>query len=161
MGEQTYAQLRCMAAAGMRDHRALFQPTALVHEAWMKIARHRPEEFRDRDHFRSLAARAMRQLLIDQARARSAHKRGGDPVQVTLSGIGAAGADEVVDVLSVDAALRALAEVDPRRAQVVELRFFGGLTVPEIAEATGASVATVERDWRAARAWLRVHLEGA
>lgn len=158
LGEVTYQQLRRIAAARFRGQGPItLQPTALVHEAWEKISAASPEVLSDRNHFLSLAARAMRQILIDQARARGAQKRGGGQVQVSLSGVAAA--DEAVgDVLALDTALTELAEVDPRRAGVVELRFFGGLTVPEVAEATGSSVATVERDWRAARAWLQARL---
>ncbi len=158
LGEQTYQQLRRMAAANFRGGGDItLQPTALVHEAWMKILKGQPEVLADRAHFLSLAARAMRQILIDQARARRALKRGGGQVHVTLSGVGGE-AESASDVIAVDTALKALAELDPRRAQVVELRFFGGLSTAEIAEVVGASVATVERDWRAARAWLAAQL---
>lgn len=159
LGDITYNQLRRIAAASFRGGGGLsLQPTALVHEAWMKVAEYRPDVLQDRGHFMSLAARAMRQILLDHVRARGAQKRGGDRVQVTLTGLSAADTDTVVDLLALDTALRQLAELDPRRAQVVELKFFGGLTMPEIAEAVDASVATVERDWRGARAWLQVQL---
>lgn len=161
LGQATYNQLRRMAAANMQGQAALLQPTAVVHEAWMKVARHRPDIFADRAHFLSLAARAMRQIIVDHARARAAVKRGGDRVQVSLSGVDeATGDDELHDVLTINAQLDALAEVDPRRARVVELKFFGGMTTPEIAAALEASVSTVERDWRIARAWLRSQLAG-
>lgn len=160
LGEVTYNELRRMAAANFRGGGGgSLQPTALVHEAWMKVARHQPELFADRGHFLSVAARAMRQILIDHARARGAVKRGGDRVQVSLTGL-SADADAVVDVLAVDAALSELAALDPRRARVVELKFFGGLTTTEIAPLVDASVATVERDWRGARAWLQARLAG-
>lgn len=160
LGEATYNQLRRIAAASFRGGGPVsLQPTALVHEAWMKVARHQPELFSDRGHFLSVAARAMRQILIDHVRAKNAVKRGGDQVQVTLTGL-SSDAGEVVDLLALDRALSALAELDPRRAQVVELKFFGGLTTEEIAAAVNASVATVERDWRGARAWLQAQLQG-
>ena len=157
LGQETYNHLRRIAAAGMRGHAAILQPTAVVHEAWMKIADSSPEVFRDRNHFLSLAARAMRQIVIDHARAQATSKRGGDRVQVTLSGI-QSDADEVLDVLAIDAQLCTLAELDPRRARVVELKFFGGMTTAEIAQVLAASPTTVEREWRAARAWLRIKL---
>ena len=157
LGQETYGQLRRIAAANMRGQAAILQPTAVVHEAWMKIAKNRPDLFSDRGHFMSLAARAMRQIVIDHARAQATSKRGGDRVQVTLSGI-ESNADEVVDVLAIDAQLRSLAELDPRRARVVELKFFGGMTTLEIAQVLEASPTTVEREWRAARAWLRIKL---
>jgi RNA polymerase sigma factor (TIGR02999 family) len=159
LGEVTYNQLRRIAAASFRGSNGIsLQPTALVHEAWMKVAQHQPEVFANRGHFMSLAARAMRQILIDHVRAKGAQKRGGDRVQVTLTGLRVEETETVVDLLALDAALRELSTLDARRAQVVELKFFAGLTMPEIAEAVDASVATVERDWRGARAWLQVQL---
>lgn len=157
LGQATYNQLRRMAASGMRGHEAILQPTAVVHEAWMKISKSRPELFEDRGHFMSLAARAMRQIVVDHARAQATSKRGGDRVQVTLSGI-ESDAQEVLDVLAIDGQLKDLAALDPRRARVVELKFFGGMTTQEIARTLGASPTTVERDWRSARAWLRARL---
>lgn len=158
LGAVTYNQLRRIAAASFRGNGSTsLQPTALVHEAWMKVARHQPGVFSDRGHFMSLAARAMRQILIDHVRAKGASKRGGGQLQVTLTGL-TADTDEVVDLLALDEALRQLSALDERRARVVELKFFGGMTMPEIAAALGASVATVERDWRGARAWLQTTL---
>lgn len=157
LGAVTYNQLRRIAAASFRGGSTSMQPTALVHEAWMKVAQHQPDVFADRGHFISLAARAMRQILIDHVRAKGASKRGGGQLQVTLTGL-TADTDEVVDLLALDDALRQLSQLDERRARVVELKFFGGMTMPEIAKAVDASVATVERDWRGARAWLQAAL---
>ncbi|MCA9542254.1 MAG: sigma-70 family RNA polymerase sigma factor [Myxococcales bacterium] len=157
LGPETYQALRRIAAARMRGRQAVtLQPTALVHEAWAKIGAGRAGI--ERGHFLALAARAMRQVIIDRARARQAAKRGGGRVQVTLASTPGDAGEGLVDVLAVDEALTRLAELDPRRARVVELRFFGGMSTAEIAEAMGQSTATVERDWRAARAWLQVHL---
>jgi RNA polymerase sigma factor (TIGR02999 family) len=132
--------------------------TALAHEAWLKLASGRPVEYQGQAHFRAVAARAMRQILVDSARRRVSQKRGGRDQPVTLE-------DDVLPaplrpdrILALDAALERLATVDERRASVVEHRFFGGLTADEIATVLGVSVATVERDWRAARAWLAVEL---
>ncbi|MEZ4475637.1 MAG: ECF-type sigma factor [bacterium] len=159
LGDLTYQQLRRIAAARMRvPGNITLQPTALVHEVWLKVADQAGHL--EREHFLSLAARAMRQIIIDHARARGAAKRGGGQLQVSLTGVAAAAdGGALTDVLALDAVLTRLAELDPRRARVVELRFFGGLTNEEIARETGSSVATVERDWRAARAWLHAQLQ--
>ena len=132
--------------------------TALAHEAWLKLAAGRPVEYQGPAHFRAVAARAMRQILVDSARRRVSQKRGGGDGPVTLE-------DDLLPsplrpdrILALDAALERLALVDERRARVVEHRFFGGLNAEEIAAVLGVSVATVERDWRAARAWLAVEL---
>lgn len=131
------------------------QPTALVNEAFLKLFGSTSlQDVQDRRHFFALAARVMRQILVDHARQRRAAKRDGGGVQVTLGedlGVEVAGDEELLDV---DAALTELAELDPRQARVVELRFFGGLEVAEVAAALELSVSTVEREWRAARAWL-------
>lgn len=134
------------------------QPTALVHEAYLKLAEQHPEVFASPAHFVSVGARAMRQVLVDHARHRGARKRGGGLCRVTLSDVASTGEQSAVDILILDQGIRELAIVSPRQAQVVEYKFFGGFSMPEIAEATGASLATVERDWRGARAWLKVRL---
>ena len=160
--ELVYDELRRMAAAQLRNERSdhTLQRSALVHETYLRLFGHQPVAFENRAHFFSVAAGTMRRILIDHARARSAEKRQclTDGVELT--------AEPAVDyepdqLLVVDAALRRLAEWDPRQAQVVELRFFGGLTVEETAEALGISPKTVKRDWALARAWLQLQLEGA
>lgn len=137
---------------------ATVQPTALVHEAWMRIARRPGAAFDDRAHFLGTAARAMRNLLVDLARARASEKRGGDrermPLEVALELFD----ERAVDLVLLDDALDRLAEEDGQLAAVVELRFFGGLTHDEVAGVLGLSVPTVERRWRSARAWLRLTL---
>lgn len=137
------------------------QPTALVHEAYLKLAEQHPDAFASPAHFVSVGTRAMRQVLVDHARRRGALKRGGDRHRVTLGDVANTGEESVVDILTLDDAIAALASRSPRQAEIVSCRFFGGFSMPEIADAVGASLATVERDWRAARAWLRVHLEDA
>jgi RNA polymerase sigma factor (TIGR02999 family) len=139
------------------------QPTALVHEAYLKLAGDRDPEWDGRRHFFGAAARAMRQILVDQARAKAAAKRGGDRrrLRVTL----AAGETPlfdapVEDVLALDEALAALEVEDERKAQVVMLRYFVGMTTERIAETLEVSVPTAERDWRFAKAWLRRRLAG-
>ncbi|TVR63916.1 MAG: sigma-70 family RNA polymerase sigma factor [Gemmatimonadales bacterium] len=130
-------------------------PTALVHEAWLRMAGTPQLGSLDRTHFKRVAARAMRQVLVDAARRRYANKRGGRRMNVTLDE-GVAGADPpvVVELLALDRALTELARMSPRQASLVEARFFGGLEMGEVAEVLAVSEATATRDWRAARAWL-------
>jgi RNA polymerase sigma factor (TIGR02999 family) len=151
-----YRELRRVAAAHLRHARRPddLQPTALVHEVYLKLLGGHGADVRDREHFWALAARAMRQLCIDHARARAASKRGGGRAAVTLDEAVAQAARFDVDVLDLDAALSELAGVDPRAARLVELRFFGGMSMAEAAQALGVSLATAEREWSAARAWL-------
>ncbi len=155
-----YEELRRLAASvRRRDPSLTLNPTALVHEAWLKLADAPPAALASRLHFKRVAARAMRQVLVDAARRRHAGKRGGGLVRVTfdeaLDGTAAG-----TDVLALDEALREFERVSPRQAAVVEHRFFGGLEAPEIATLLGVSEATVLRDWRAARAWLATALRG-
>lgn len=151
-----YRELRAIADAHLRRARRPddLQPTTLVHEVYAKLLGEHGAAVNDREHFFALAARAMRQLCVDHARARRASKRGGDRVAVTLDEAVAQAASLDVDVLDLDAALSELATLDPREARIVELRFFGGLSMAEIAATLEVSIATVEREWRAARAWL-------
>lgn len=148
-----YGELRAIAGACLRDQPAghTLQPTALVNEAWLRLA-DRP--FSDRRHFVAVAARAMRQILVDHARRRGAMKRRGDRERLTVCDPAAPDGPAPLDVVALDAALHALAAIDDRQARVVELRFFGGLNVEETADAIGVSPRTVEMDWRLARAWL-------
>ena len=157
-----YEELRRLAASVRRDDPgASLTPTDLVNEAWLKL-RNSPElADTSRVHFKRIAARAMRQVLIEAARRRNAQKRGAGVVLVTfdeaVDGVGS-GAD---DLLALDDALEALARLNPRQAQLVESRFFGGLGMAEIAEMLEVSEATALRDWRAARAWLARELHRA
>lgn len=151
-----YEELRRLAGAVRRNERAqTLNPTALVHEAWLKLSRSPELAGTTPLHFRRLAARAMRQVLVEAARRRHAAKRGGeDAVFVTLDESLVSAGAWAGDVLALDAALEQLAAMDARQARVVEYRFYAGLDVAETAEALGVSMATIERDWRAARAWL-------
>ena len=154
-----YDELRRLARAYVRRERARsVQATELVHEAYLRLAGDRPRRWQGRTHFLAIAAIGMRRVLVERARARGAAKRGGDQVQVTLDDALVASPGAAVDVLALDEALSALAALDARQARVVELRFFGGLTVDETAEAAGVSPATVKRDWTLARAWLQREL---
>lgn len=134
------------------------QATALVHEAYLRLVHQDGASWNGKAHFFAVAATAMRQILADHARARAAAKRGGDWERVTLSNVGV-GSSADLDVLVLDELLQRLAQADPRKHRIVELRFFGGLTVEEIAEVMNLSKTTVESEWRATRAWMAVELE--
>jgi len=155
----TYEELRRLAASvRASDPSATLNPTALVNEAYIKLAdslRLTPES---RLHFKRIAARAMRQVLVEAARRRKAQKRGGDYAFVTLDERTAAIVTTADDLLSLEEALQGLARMQPRQALMVEYRFFGGLDLQETAELLGVSEATLLRDWRAARAWLAQEL---
>lgn len=155
----TYDELRRLAAVIRNDDpSATLTPTALVHEAWLKLAASRSLTPASRLHFKRIAARAMRQVLVEAARRRNAEKRGGDVALVTLDDQSATLATTADELLILDAALDDLARVNARQAVMVESRFFGGLDVRETAELLNISEATVLRDWRAARAWLSSEL---
>lgn len=158
-----YDRLREIAGMYMNRERAdhSLQPTALVHEAYLKLIRTPDSQGDGRARFLGVAAKAMRQVLVDHARARNTDKRGGEWSRVTLTGIGTrSGADTAIDALALDSALRTLESSDERAARVVELRFFGGLTIPEAATLLGVSHTTVESDWAFARAWIRREIGG-
>lgn len=158
---RVYDQLRQLArsvsAPGSED--ATLSPTALVHEAWAKLSSGSSEGFRDREHFLAVAAITMRHVLVDAARRRGAQRRGGDRARVTLSDLAEGGAD--CDLLDLDAALDELGVLSSRQARVVELRYFSGLSVPEVASCLDVSVSTIEADWRLARAWLGRRLKSS
>ncbi len=155
-----YDELRRRAASYLARERAnhTLQPTALVHEAFFRLVNQNKIEWQNKAHFLGVAARVMRLILIDHARAHRAAKRGGNK-KVTLDD--ACGWSEPinVDVLALDEALKRLEELDERQSKVVELRFFGGLNIEETAEVLGISAATVKREWRMAKAWLHSELQ--
>ena len=157
-----YEELRRLAASVRRsDIHATLSPTTLVNEAWLKLSKNPPAAFGSRIHFKRIAARAMRQVLIEAARKRNAFRHGGSMLLVTLDdGVERTTAAES-DIIALDDALNALAQINPRQAAMVEARFFGGLDVAETAEMLDVSEATVLRDWRAAKAWLSVELRGS
>jgi RNA polymerase sigma-70 factor, ECF subfamily len=136
------------------------QTTALVNEMYLRLVDVRRVNWQNRAHFLAMAARLMRRVLVDAARARQAEKRGGGIVRVPLEEPGLAGADRAAELLRLDDALEALAALDSRKSRVVELRFFGGLSLEETAEALGVSTKTVMRDWDFARAWLQRQIRG-
>jgi RNA polymerase sigma factor (TIGR02999 family) len=153
----TYEELRRLASSVKRgDPGMTLSPTALVNEAWLKLAKSPGVAAQSPLHFKRIAARAMRQLLIEAARRRNAHKRGGNGEIVLITfddGLHAA-ATSGGELLALDAALSELGQFEPRQAAIVEARFFGGLEISEISNLLGISEATVLRDWRAAKAWL-------
>ena len=154
-----YTQLRRMARAQLRvEHRPPLEPTALVHEAYLRLAGAGALSVEDRAHFMSIAARAMRRILIDHARRRSAKKRGGGASEVTLDSNRPGGPPRGEDLLELDRALERLAELNPRQSAVVEYKVFAGMTIDETAQALGVSPRTVKRDWTSARAWLNREL---
>ena len=137
------------------------QPTALVHEAYLRLIDINRVQWQSRGHFLSMAARVMRRILVDAARARRFQKRGGGALRITLDEAMLVTGDEGHDLVALDAALEALAAIDPRKSSVVEMRFFGGLTVDESAEILQVSGDTVRRDWRLAKIWLLRELRGS
>lgn len=151
-----YDQLQDLAGRQLRRERAghTLQPTGLVHEAYMKLVGGNDVDWRDRAHFLGVAARAMRQVLVDHARRRQAAKRGSGAEPTTLTGKGLGESMDLDELLDLDRALDRLEEVDSRLRRVVEFRYFGGLKDAEIAEALGVSRRTILRDWARARAWL-------
>jgi RNA polymerase sigma-70 factor, ECF subfamily len=157
-----YAELRRIAAREMRRERSgrTLQTTALVHEAYLRLLKDASLSFENRAHFLGIAAHAMREILIERARARVAQKRGGGAVRVTLDESVSPSPDVSIDVLALDEALQRLARLDERHARVVELRYFGGMSVEETAAAMDLSPATVKRAWTLARAWLYRELRG-
>jgi len=161
--DRVYAELRQVAGGLMRrEHPGhTLSPTAVVHEAVIKLLGEATlDRAADRNYLFASAARAMREVLIDHARRRATARRGGGQRRVPLDAVVDYFEDQGLDLVAVHEALDRLAERNGRQAQVVTLRYFGGLTVPEIAEALGVSVGTVERDWRIARAWLSNELRG-
>jgi RNA polymerase sigma factor (TIGR02999 family) len=157
-----YQELRLIASSRLRHHKrgTMLDTTALVHEAYLKLAGDdgRIDNFNSRQHFFATAALAMRQILTDQARRRLAHKRGGQQRNLTLNESVVAAQDSSVDILELDAALDKLHELDPGLADVVSLKYFGGLSLDEIAELQGASKRTISRSWRRARAFLHAQI---
>ena len=158
-----YEELRRQARRALRREGEghTLQATALVHEAWLRLDGQRDARWESRSQFLAVAAQTMRRVLVDHARARNALKRGAGDVQITLGDAGAVPhSADAMDVLALDDALARLAVMDPRKARLVELRYFAGLSIPEAAAALGVSQATVIRDWAVARMWLRRELGG-
>jgi RNA polymerase sigma-70 factor (ECF subfamily) len=161
-----YEELRRQAQLALRreEQGHTLQPTALVHEAWLRLVDQQDARWESRTQFFAIAAEMMRRVLLDHARSRQALKRGGGAVQVSLGDSTPAAPTEgsaldAVDVIALDDALTRLAVMDPQKARLVELRYFVGLSIPEAATALGVSTATIGREWAIARMWLRRELE--
>ena len=155
-----YDELRRLAGHYLRRERPnhTLQPTALVHEAYLRLVDQRQMQWQNRTHFFGAAAQVMRRILVDHARQHGAAKRGGAEQRVTLDEGVAFARERDVNLLALDDALNRLAEVDPQMSRLVELRFFGGLSIDDTAQVLGVSEATVTRQWRAAKAWLHREL---
>ncbi len=156
-----YRELHRLAERYLRDERSAItlQPTALVHELYMELVSHDLPDWESRRHFFGIAAHRMRQILVEHARKQNAAKRGAGAEKVELNDVIAFAPQKSPDVVALDDALNALAAFDARKAKIIELRFFGGLSVEETAQALGISVATAGRDQRLAEAWLRREME--
>ena len=155
-----YAELHRLAGAYLRRERRepTLQPTELVNEAYLKLIDQRSARWQNRAQFYGVAAQLMRRILVDHARSHYATKRGGDRINVSLKNIGAFGEQPDADLLALHDVLNRLAEIDPDQSRIVELRFFGGLTIEETAEVMHISHSTVEREWKIAKAWLKREL---
>jgi len=160
--ELTYHELRKIAAGHMRRERSArsLQTTELVHEAYLRLVDQATTPCRDRAHFFQVAAHVMRQILIDRARKRHAGKRGGGAPEISLDSALDIAQAQSVDLLALEEALARLQKVDGRQCQVVEMRFFAGMSEDEIAEVLGVSARTINREWRMARAWLYKEVYG-
>jgi RNA polymerase sigma factor (TIGR02999 family) len=157
-----YTELRRIARRQLRRERAghTLQPTALVHEAYLRLMKDRPDRWQNRAHFCAIAAHSMRQILIERARARGAQKRGGAQPRVTLDEALVAGDSPSIDLVALDEALQRLEQIDAEQARLVELRFFGGLEFEELVPLLDRSERSLKRDWRRARAFLHAQLAG-
>jgi RNA polymerase sigma-70 factor, ECF subfamily len=155
-----YTELRAVAAGYLRRERKdhTLRPTALVHEVYLKLVDQTRVAWRSQAHFLAIASQAMRRILVDHARRRAATKRGGNRRRIALDDNLAVAANRDEDVLELDAALTKLTKLDGRQANMIELRFFGGLSIAEVAKVTGISKRSVEREWTMVRAWLRREL---
>lgn len=156
-----YDELRRVARRKLAQQRSdhTLQATALVHEAFLRLVNRKPGHLQDRTHFFALAAQMMRQILVDHARARNAAKRGGGNLTVLLDQDAGVDSSVNLDLIQLDSAMKRLAELDPRQSQLVELRFFGGLSIEEAAEVMEISPATAKREWATARVWLHHAME--
>ena len=156
-----YEELRRLASYYVRRERAgcTLQTSALVNEAYLKLIDQRDVRWRDRTHFFAIAAQLMRRVLIDHARRHLYAKRGGGAYELSLDEAALVSEEPAAELIALDDALNELAVLDPRKSQIVEMRFFGGMSAEEVAEALGVSLRTIEREWRKAKAWLHRALE--
>jgi len=157
-----YDELHRLAHRYMRKERpgGTLQTSALVHEAYLRLIDQKHVQWQNRAHFFAIAAQMMRRILVDYARGRRNQKRGGDLVRITLDEAALISPDRIAGVVALDEALEGLAKLDPRKGQIVEMRFFAGLSIDEVAEILSVSPGTVMRDWTLAKAWLRREMTG-
>jgi len=162
LAELVYDDLRRLAQHYMKQEKVghTLQPTALVHETFLKLIDQEHVDWQSRSHFFAIGAQAMRRILVNHAKRRARIKRGGNRLKLSLNEAVAVSSEQDEDVLALDEALEKLAQIDERQAQIVELRFFGGMSVEETAAAMDLSKRTVEREWTGCRAWLRRELSG-
>ncbi|MEQ1829359.1 MAG: ECF-type sigma factor [Pirellula sp.] len=162
MVDETYDHMKRLAASYLQMESATvsLSPTVLVHEAYMKLSKQVSDKYQSRGHFLAIAATMMRRILVDHARARNRVKRGGEMVRVVFDEDQTLTTSRDSDVLALNEVLEELQNLDLRQAKIVEMRFFGGMTVPEVAEVLGLSTRTIENEWKMCRAWLRKRLEG-
>jgi RNA polymerase sigma-70 factor, ECF subfamily len=161
LADETYEHMKRLAANFLKMEMTTvsLSPTVLVHEAYMKLSKQSQDCFTGKGHFLALAATIMRRILVDHARSRNRLKRGGDMVRVVFDEETTISTSSDSDVLALEEALEELQLLDSRQAKIVEMRFFGGMTVPEVAEVLGLSTRTIEGEWKMCRAWLRKRLE--
>lgn len=159
--DDTYDQMKRLAASYLQLESATvtLSPTVLVHEAYVKLTQQFSNRYQSRGHFLAIAATIMRRILVDHARARKRIKRGGDLVRVVFDDDLKLTTSKDGDILALEEFLQELGQLDERQAKIVEMRFFGGMTVPEVAEVLGLSTRTIENEWRMCRAWLRKRIE--
>lgn len=159
--DDTYDQMKRLAASYLQLESATvtLSPTVLVHEAYVKLTKQFSNRYQSRGHFLAIAATIMRRILVDHARARKRIKRGGDLVRVVFDDDLKLTTSKDGDILALEEFLQELGQLDERQAKIVEMRFFGGMTVPEVAEVLGLSTRTIENEWRMCRAWLRKRIE--
>lgn len=159
--DETYEHMRRLAASYLQleSSTVTLSPTVLVHEAFVKLSKQASDKYQSRGHFLAIAATMMRRILVDHARARHRIKRGGERVRVMFDEDATLALLRDSDVLALDEVLEELQQLDARQANIVEMRFFGGMTVPEVAEVLGLSTRTIENEWKMCRAWLRKHLD--
>lgn len=157
-----YTRLRQLAASYLRKERQghTLQPTALVHEAYLRVVDQTSPNWRNRSHFYGVASRLMRQILVDHARLRQAQKRGRSRVRVSLDQVLGSQKERSADLIALDISLNALEKIDARKSKAVELRYFGGLSLEEVAQALNVSLITVRRDLKMAEAWLQRDMQG-
>lgn len=160
--DETYEHMKRLAASYLQleSTTVTLSPTVLVHEAYLKLSKQVSDKYQSRGHFLAIAATMMRRILVDHARARHRLKRGGELVRVTFDEDAMIAPSRDNDVLALEDAIEKLQQLDPRQARIVEMRFFGGMTVPEVAEVLGLSTRTIENEWKMCRAWLRKRLDG-